>query len=208
MVSQPIPVRQPKYQVPDPPNHTRLARWEIFRASQIIPNLKAHLPRVEEAASRHERPKPEDLPLWELKQIHIDLLYVKRKLEQGGRPTRGATEEELAILEKAYAASLADAERLCPGRAPFPLEGREESDPRLRLRDLEYQMEDNEREVGGLRAWIATLPEGVVTARREAQFKLDRWVEGQERCENELRACREVVERAEKKAEEAGEVKG
>ena len=175
---------------------------------QIIPDLKAHLPRVEEAASRHEPPKPEDLPLWELKQIHIDLLYVKRKLEQGGRPTRCATEEELTLLEKAYAASLADAERLCPGRAPFPLEGGEESDPRLRLRDLEYQMEDNERDVGRLRAWIATLPEGVVEARRQAQFDLDRWVERQERCENELRACREVVERAEKKAEEAGEVKG
>ncbi|KAK3897434.1 hypothetical protein C8A05DRAFT_19805 [Staphylotrichum tortipilum] len=197
-----------------------LARWELFRASKITPGLQKRLEGAQEAARLRQLPKPEDLPLLELKQIHMDLLTAKRKLaEWRGRtpdtePIRytaakiregvRATEQSIALHEKAHAACRADADRLCPGRAPLPFVGGEESngwDLRGRVADLADQIEGCERGAEELRGWIAALPEGVVEARKLAEEDLERCVVGKRYCEKAWRTFMEIIEAAAKRKE-------
>ncbi len=207
MVGQPFPCRSKTGQISNTPN-PRLARWELFNTSRITPRLQKRLSRAEEDASTHKPVKPEDLPLRELKQLHINLLSRRRQLAAEQQPAPAPPPcKQLSIYEKAYAASLADAQRLCPGREPLPLGGGEASngwDLRPRVRDLGFQIEDNKQEQEEVRGWIDGLPEGVVEAKKLAEAELEKWVGGMEHTERAWRACKEDVEREGGLVEEGG----
>ena len=180
--------------------HIRVARWEIWQSEQRTWWWKKRLEEAQQSIGMHEKLRPEDLPLWELKYVHEGLLDErrtqekwKREVPDTGRSPRSeaeiqegirSTEKRVAIREKAYAASLADAERLCPGRAPFPVvdEGQVCQRGQLvsKVREWEVTIEMDELDAENIRKWMAQLPDGAVEARKLAQLDLDRVARFQE----------------------------
>jgi hypothetical protein len=80
-------------------------------------------------------------------------------------------ERKVVVYKKAYAASLVDAERLCPGRTPFPLHSNT-SLLRDRHEDLSTILRGLEEECTGIRDWLAQLPNGSDEARKLGQKAL------------------------------------
>lgn len=135
-------------------------RWEIWTDERAAQSPKEELKRAEQPIDP-DAPcqKPGDLPLWELEQLRMGL---------GNKRT--------AIYEKAYAASLADAQRLCSGRVPFPLGPSKEivrHDIRERVEELTAKIEGMEQEAAEIRDWIAQLPDGATEAGKLAQKRID-----------------------------------
>jgi hypothetical protein len=168
----------------------------------------------------YERLKPEDLPLWELKYVHLDLLSWKQRQEKWRQEVPGtglgrysaakiqeglrATDKMIAIIEKAYAASMADAERLCPGRAPFPFVGAEETcgyDIRPRVAHLTQQIEEVEQDVEDVRRWMGELPDDTVEARKLAQARIDQAAKFLEDTEKSRTSCLASIEESIKRAQ-------
>jgi hypothetical protein len=189
--------------------HIRVARWEIRQSEQRIWWSKKRLEEAQRSIGMHEKFRQEDLPLWELKYVHEGLLDERRTLEKWKRevPNTGrfpcseaeiqegirSTEKRVAIREKAYAASVADAERLCPGRAPFPVvdEGQVSQREQLvsKVKEWEATIEMDELDAEDIRKWMAQLPDSAVEARRLAQLDLDRVAKRQEDYREMRGAC-------------------
>ena len=91
-----------------------------------------------------------------------------------GPPTPEAlrsAEQRVVVYEKAYAASLADAERLCPGKARFPLHTNT-SLLKKRHEVLATVLREVEEECAGIRDWVAQFPDGADEARKLGQDAL------------------------------------
>ncbi|KAK4040850.1 hypothetical protein C8A01DRAFT_45872 [Parachaetomium inaequale] len=185
-----------------------VARWEIWQAEQTTRYMQQEAKKAEESISPYGgRQKPEDLPLWELREVQKEFLLAGRGLEELKKaspspPTPEAlrsAEQRLVIYEKAYAASLADAERLCPGRAPFPLHT-DTSLLRGRHEELSTMLGELEEECAGIRDWVAQLSDGADEARKLGQNALH---EKEERRLSVQKYAEEAWERLSKEQEKA-----
>lgn len=192
----------------------------MWRAEQITRALRQRLARAEQSISMHERPRTEDLPLWELKHVRMELLSEKRRRARWGQEVPGtglgrssaaviqggirATNKMIVILEKAYTASRVDAERLCPGRPPFPLVGGEDTcgwDQRPRVAELTQNIADMEQENEERRRWTALLPDGAVEARKLAQTLINRVADDVELVKEQRRKCLVAIEESAKQTQ-------
>lgn len=178
--------------------------------------MQKDLKKAEQRAGADtERQKPEDLPLLELRQIEINLCDEKRALE--GLKLKMVNDEGLsglsessaeiqleireaemtvAIHEKAYAASLADAERLCPGRSPLPLAPGQETrglDLRARIDDLTTNIENSEQEMKEIKEWIAQVPDDADQAKALARGVILRNEAYNDGCRTQRHACLESL---------------
>jgi hypothetical protein len=181
-----------------------VARWEIWKAEQLTRESKDRLMRAEElVAQGRGRQKVEDLPLWEWDQVRRDFEYeqqslgwLKQRLEDDGtlalplsQQTIRDVEGQIATLQKACAASQADAERLCPGRSISSLDPDESVAGLKKKTKLEYLAGDLrylEQRVVDTREWIAQLPEGAGEARGLAQKAIDEKVKEMEQLRREV----------------------
>ena len=166
------------------------ARWDIWQADLAAKGTEEQIIRAEKA--NLESLKPEDLPLWELKQVQMHLGSEKRTVKElkETRPGEGHlgrlstpelqeriryAQKQVAILGKAYAASAADPECLCPGRAPFPLYPGEEHggiNLKARVEELTEAIANMKCWAEKVRNWMVELPEGANGARQLAQHDL------------------------------------
>lgn len=166
---------------------SRLVRWEMWDEERRTRNRQLKMERTEQLIG------PDtglchnfgDLPFWDWKQVRNKLDGEKRELEQlqqeRPRTEQGTSpnpqirkriceaEKRVAVYEMAYAASLADVERLRPGQETV------ERDLRARAADLTIGILDAQQEVEEIRGWIGRLPEGADQARKLAQERVDRW---------------------------------
>ncbi|KAH6641059.1 hypothetical protein F5144DRAFT_641723 [Chaetomium tenue] len=158
-----------------------VVRWEIWQAERTTRDLQSRLKELERSIDAGGgRLVAEDLPLLELKHVEKKFLQTKHRLEQRKQAALDpqnqdeirSLEKELAIYEKAYTASLADAERLCPGKPPLELDPVERTSGlnlRTRSEELAKRMADGERSMSEVQLWMAQLPDGAVKARRLAE---------------------------------------
>ncbi|UNI24015.1 hypothetical protein JDV02_009795 [Purpureocillium takamizusanense] len=183
------------------PDDEWAARWELWRAEwrerrrmQCLREAEAELERVCPGGVCQ---KPDELILWELRQLREDLLSAERTLKSCQQELGDAdastddddtrrslqiqlrqAESRAATCRRAYEACEADAQRECPGKAPLPLGRGVETtglDLEQRQRDLSGQAEGLEEEIGLIREWVAGLPDkpGVQTARDMARARVE-----------------------------------
>ncbi len=173
--------------------------WELERRNQYA--RKA----LEEAETQMARiypdgrcQKPEELPLWECSQLQEMLASAKCRLQtiqqpssvvetdQGEKPPilqakLHYAEEQVAIYQRACEASLADAERLCPGRIKTFRPAVEEicrPDAQKRTADMILVLQER---IKAIEEWVAGLPDGAYEARKAAQYEMDNCVSTYER---------------------------
>ena len=181
-----------------------VARWEIWNAEQLTRESKDRLMRAKElVAQGRGRQKVENLPLWEWDQVRRDLEYAQRSLgwlkqwlEDAGTlalpPSQESircAEEQIATLQKACAASQADAERLCRGRSVSSLDPDESVKGLEKKTKLEYlagELRYLEQCVVDTRGWIAQLPEGAGKAMGLAHKAVDEKMKEMERLRQEV----------------------
>ncbi|KAK4122195.1 hypothetical protein N657DRAFT_621398 [Parathielavia appendiculata] len=172
-----------------------LVRWEMWIDELDTRGMRTSLKRAEELFAAGEAQRHENLPQWELREVQVRLSMAKRQLEALKQGPSGSAqdqeairhaEKKTAIHERAYLASLADAERLCPGR-PFTLEvGQAETggqDYSARIERLSTVINGSEQAIEDIRGWMAQLPHGADGVRNVAQARLDY----QENCLNRLK---------------------
>lgn len=137
--------------------------------------------------------KPEELPLWEERQLREEFWSKQRTVEtmhqqakEKGIGERDSVpginlrlrraEKEAEIYRKAHEAARLDAERLCPGRSFASGPGVEKYglDLKGRMDSLTDSIDKLRPEVESIREWMAQLPAGAQQARKEAQDALDK----------------------------------
>ncbi|KAK4150941.1 hypothetical protein C8A00DRAFT_36440 [Chaetomidium leptoderma] len=176
--------------------------WEAERRTREL----KHWVRLAEVDWRRTCRKPEDLPLWELEDAQRKLGWEKDRLESSkqqeevGEEWIRYAEKRVATHEKAYAACLANAERLCPGRPPLSLDpGTETGGPSFAgaIECYTEGLEFAEQEVAYARDWIAQLPEseGAEKARKLAQDHIDKCEEDVVDNRNRMELCIKEMER-------------
>jgi hypothetical protein len=163
------------------PDEEWLVRWEMWFDDLTARGLQRSLERAEDSIGLGgESQMHKDLPLWELREVQVEFQSKKRRLEALEQELSGSSQEqerirraekETAISERAYLASLADAERLCPGRPPFPLDPCEVY--RARIGRWATAIENSEQDAADIRQWMKQLPEGADGARKLAEERLD-----------------------------------
>ncbi|RDL42174.1 uncharacterized protein BP5553_02153 [Venustampulla echinocandica] len=173
-----------------------LARWELWQAEQSNRCTLKELRQAEEA-SDHACPdglcqKPEELLLWEERQLREDSWSKQRSLKAIQREAKQVqagerdgvpgiqirlrhAEKQVAVYQKAHEASRLDAERLCPGRSFAVGRGVEALgfDLKKRMEYLTRYIEQSQQEVRLMREWMAQLPECAHRARQAAQRAVD-----------------------------------
>ncbi|KAL5322942.1 hypothetical protein ACEPPN_010922 [Leptodophora sp. 'Broadleaf-Isolate-01'] len=169
-----------------------LARWELWEAELINQRTLKRLAHAKKEMDRlcpdGQCQKPEELPLWEARQLREDYWSKQRALESLQQQARevqdGERESEpgikirlhyarkqATVYQKALKAAQLDAERLCPGRSLPISVGVESSglDLKARKKDLTRYIEDTQPEVKLIREWMAQLPDSAHQARQAAQ---------------------------------------
>lgn len=153
------------------------ARWDIWQADLVAKGREEQIIMAEK--TNLESLKPEDLPLWELKQVQMHLESEKRTVKElketrpgEGHLSRLSTPElqeriryaqkQAVILEKAYAASAADAENLCSGRAPSPLPPGEEHGGI----NLKARVDEMTEAIANMKCWAERFETGWSSYRR------------------------------------------
>jgi hypothetical protein len=182
-------------------------RWKIWQVERTVGDLRNRLEREKRTiAVGAGFMAAEDMPLWELKHVEMKFLQTKHELEQlkkAAVDTRTeyeirSLEKTMAIYEKAYTASLADAERLCPGKAPFQLDPGEKTGG-LNLRrccdEMTTTMADSERHMGEVQLWMAQLPDGAVEARKLAEDRIETLKESIESYSKQRQNCLDELEK-------------
>ncbi|KAM7183306.1 hypothetical protein V8F33_013668 [Rhypophila sp. PSN 637] len=169
-------------------------RWEMWWNEHQYQEQKAWYERTKETAERlcpnGECIKPAELPLWELREVQIQMYDEQRRLRelQSDGPSirffRYSTperEEEIrcqeikvALLEKAIAASEADVARLCPDKTPFLLDIGSASGVRANFERVTYSIDGARKTQTAIREWMGQLPEGAERARNLAKDLLDK----------------------------------
>ncbi|OIW29093.1 hypothetical protein CONLIGDRAFT_670792 [Coniochaeta ligniaria NRRL 30616] len=131
--------------------------WEEWREELRIRNFREQL-RAAKLALPAGDPTPEALAIAELRQLESEVAYHQEDARR------------LPVLERAYAACLADVERL------YPSSDRGVSNHERFLRDRAgfqtTRINSGEREADEIRAWVAGVPEGATTTRKLAEGKL------------------------------------
>jgi hypothetical protein len=174
-----------------------VVRWEIWQVERMIQSLQTDIEKEERFINADGgRGAAEDLPLWALKKVQMDLFRTKQRLEQlkmaaADPQTQDETrslEKTAAIYEKVYAASLDEAERLCPGKAPFLLDIGED------INTLTTRIVDSDRHITDIKVWIAQLPDGAIEARKlagelaeELKGSVELWSKMRQDCVDELK---------------------
>jgi len=173
-----------------------LARWELWQAEQNNRRILKKLLQAEEARDRTcpdgQCQKPEELPLWEERQLREDSWSKQRSLKaiqqeakqlQAGERERVPgiqirlrhAEKQATVYQKAHEAARLDAERLCPGRffTVGPGVATKGLDLKERMDNLTCYVEESQREVKLIREWMAQLPDSAHQARQVAQDAVD-----------------------------------
>ncbi|KAJ6443847.1 cortical patch protein [Purpureocillium lavendulum] len=175
-----------------------VARWELWHAQWMNQRRRLLLREAEGAAERAcpagVCQKPEELVLWELRQLREDSWAEQRTLKECQQEAKYAeaegekedargleirlrhAERKAETYRRAYEACKADAERECPGRS-LPLgRGVEEMGLDLdeRLKQLDSSIERLGQDIKSINEWMRGVPEGAPTARNLAQTELDR----------------------------------
>jgi hypothetical protein len=134
-------------------------RWEEWQQEWRSRKLREKLEAAQREVVEGE-PTAEALALAELRYFESEIIDHEEDSDAG----------KLPILKRAYAACLADFERLyasSDGAVP----------KRELFADLTGKSEDCEKEADDIRAWVAELPEGATTAWKLAEEKLAGLVE-------------------------------
>jgi len=151
-------------------------RWEEWQQKWRSRKLEEKLKAAEQKVADGE-PKAEELAVAELK-------YFEYKVAKHGEDSDDA---KPPVLKRAYAACLADFERLYP-----------DSDQGVSKRklfdDQVRKIEDCEGQADEIRAWIAELPEGATTARKLAEGKVAELAEAARAMSGERRMWLERLE--------------
>lgn len=183
-------------------------RGQLWQAEEDIKKTRQRLQNAEAAMDLLGGvcQKPEELPLWEERQLRMELWDKQRYLRriqqeaeelEASEPDKAPglqsrlryAEKQLVIYEKAYEASRLDTERLYPGRS-FPVGGGMKttgSDLDNRLKNLTTSAEESHRDAISIREWMAQLPDSALQERQAAQDKLNGIEETIEYFEEEVR---------------------
>lgn len=172
-----------------------VVRGKLWQAQEDIKKTRQRLQNAEAAMDLLGGvcQEPEELPLWEERQLRMELWDKQRSLRriqqeaeelEASEPDKANglesrlryAEKQLVICEKAYEASRLDAERLCPGRS-FPV-GRgmksTGSDLDDKLKSLTTSAEESHRDAISIKEWMAQLPDSANQERQAAQDKFNR----------------------------------
>lgn len=173
-----------------------LARWELWQAEYRNRRNLKNLRRAEEtrklACPDGQCQKPEELPLWEERQLRENSWQMQRalqKIQQEAKKIQAGereavpgmelklrhAEKEAAVYQKAHEASRLAAERLCPGKSFTVGLGVESSglDLEKRMEELTRYLEETEWEVKLIREWMTQLPDDASQARQAIRNVVD-----------------------------------
>lgn len=155
--------RQKRLAVAENPDEEWAVRWEEWQQEWRGRKLREKLKAVEQKAAEGEPTTAEALAVAELKYFESEIAgHREDSAREAARPP---------VLKRAYAACLADFERLYPSSEGGGVPKRELFAVQAR------KIEDCEREADDIRAWVAGVPEGATAARKLAEDKLVELVE-------------------------------
>ncbi|CAI6311710.1 unnamed protein product [Periconia digitata] len=196
-----------------------LARIKIWEAQESIERNGKELKEARETARKlcpeGVCQKASDLPLWELEQLRVVTQHKREAVEYNSTPSstsvstdaeRSAKAQhrralrEVEVYKKAFQASKADAQRLCPGRTFEEATGIKSLGRRDTLTQIGSDkeiIEYYERIIPSMRSFASTIPQAAKRAVTQIEKKISD-------CEKSLQSTRTSLERNEKWLAEKG----
>ncbi|KAJ9143295.1 hypothetical protein NKR23_g6666 [Pleurostoma richardsiae] len=177
------------------------SRYTIWSTEQRIARNQEEIKKAEEEAERlcpgGVCQKREDLPLWEFEQLWHEYRWKKESVDNARNWAEGSKDEperereflieqrrnekEALVYQKAYEASKADAERLCPGKTFESATGIKSLGRKDTLSSIQDQKDiifRMERELEKTREWLAQVPQNAVKTRETVTNDIKGYEEG------------------------------
>lgn len=171
------------------------SRFLLWQAKQMEARCRADLSRAQMEAVKlcpgGKSQELEDLPLWECEKLRVEAYWRRRRLIDepchGALSVRGGAyshrreiqrqhnQRKAALYEKAFAASLVDTQRLCPGKTFESATGIQSLDGPSQAQQLERQREHLDylkKHVEQLREFLTHIPDDAVKTRRDVEAKV------------------------------------
>ncbi len=184
------------------------ARFELRKSKEIerrnLQDIENNKVKAEKMCPGGVAQRPEDLPLWELEKLRVELRWKNEAVARG--PNQNPTEKDPETLrwldavyrqkkhqkevyEKAYQAAKADAERLCPGRTFYEATGRRS----LGRQDTLTQIESTKKTIKViekfgevLSEFAATIPDTAPQTKERVQKEIERNNESVKKVQQDL----------------------
>lgn len=173
------------------------AKWELWRLDYLKEEAAAQLRDLEQTANRlcpgGQAQNPDQKPMWELAQLKEILTQKRHNLTElqddgDGEVTRERQRQErlrlkyaqdrVTVYERAFGASRADANRLCPGLNYTDIEGYERLPGFEHLEQVERLSKAKfwaEQDVEAIENWLKNVPSEAETVHSRASDLVDRF---------------------------------
>ncbi|KFZ02678.1 hypothetical protein V500_00030 [Pseudogymnoascus sp. VKM F-4518 (FW-2643)] len=173
-----------------------IARWELWKSEEhdryMVEGLRRSEAAMYNASPARQFQKPDELPLWEERQLRMDSWGKQRelkkiqqeverlqqasKLQKSSQVKLRYAAKQVAVYQKAHEAARLDAERLFPGRLFTVGLGVEINgqDYEERMGYFTNSIERVQRELELMREWMVQVPNSAQHARQVVKNELDR----------------------------------
>ncbi|KFZ20687.1 hypothetical protein V502_03070 [Pseudogymnoascus sp. VKM F-4520 (FW-2644)] len=184
-----------------------IARWELWKSEEhdryMVEGLRRSEAAMYNASPARQFQKPDELPLWEERQLRMDSWGKQRelkkiqqeverlqqasKLQKSSQVKLRYAAKQVAVYQKAHEAARLDAERLFPGRLFTVGLGVEINgqDYEERMGYFTNSIERVQRELELMREWMVQVPNSAQHARQVVKNELDRNEKHLEFCEGQ-----------------------